>query len=96
MSPTIRKKHGSRFKAKVAFAAIRNEETLGQLGRRYGLTAGQVGKWRQELISRGHELFLDGRSVVDTEAIDERTKELYEQIGRLKVENDFLKKKSGL
>ena len=55
----------------------------------------QVGKWRKELVERAHELFTDGRRRgVDDES--EIVDSLYEQIGRLKVENDFLKKKSGI
>lgn len=96
MSP-IRKKHGSRFKAKVALEATRNEETLSQLGRRHGVHPIQIGKWRKELLERAHELFTDGRSRgADDGPTEEQLQELFEQIGRLKVENDFLKKKSGI
>jgi transposase len=88
----IRKKHGSKTKAKIAFEAIRNELTLAELGRKFSVHPIQIGKWRKELLDRAHELFVDGRkSVVEEESVDE----LLQTIGRLKVENDFLKKKSG-
>lgn len=90
----IRKKYGSRTKAKVALEAIKSDLTLSELGRKFGVHAVQVGKWRKELLERAHELFSDGRSKEPSpeESIDE----LLVMIGRLKVENDFLKKKSGL
>lgn len=92
-----RKKHGREFKARVALEAARNDRTLNEIGHEYGLHPIQVGKWRKELIERAPELFTDGRKRGDDERSAERKlEELYEQIGRLKVENDFLKKKSGL
>jgi transposase len=91
---SIRKKHGSRTKAKVALEAIKSDQTLSELGRRFGVHGMQVGKWRRDLIERAHELFEDGRS--KTSSPEESVEELLVTIGRLKVENDFLKKKSGL
>lgn len=95
MSP-IRKKHGSQTKAKVALEAARNESTLSEIAKRYKVHPIQVGKWRKELLERAHELFTDRRTKGSSKEEDSSVEELYEQIGRLKVENDFLKKKSGL
>ena len=92
----IRRKHGSQTKAKVALEASRNESTLSEIAFRYKIHPIQVSKWRKELLERAHELFTDGRSKSSGTEESSTVKELYEQIGRLKVENDFLKKKSGL
>ncbi len=92
----IRKKHGSKMKAKVAIEAARNESTLSEIASRYKVHPIQVSKWRKELLERAHELFVDGRSKSSGSEESSTIEELYEQIGRLKVENDFLKKKSGL
>ena len=91
----IRKQHGSKEKARIALEATANNETLSEIARRHSVHPIQVGKWRKELVERAHELFTDGRRRgVDDES--EIVDSLYEQIGRLKVENDFLKKKSGI
>lgn len=92
----IRRKHGSQTKAKVALEATRNELTLSEIASRYKIHPIQVSKWRKELLERAHELFADGRSRTSESGETSTIEELYEQIGRLKVENDFLKKKSGL
>lgn len=93
MSP-IRKQHGSKVKARIALEASANTETLSEVARRHSVHPIQVGKWRKELVERAHELFTDGRRR-GAENESEAVEALYEQIGRLKVENDFLKKKSG-
>lgn len=91
MTP-IRKRHGSAFKARVALEAARNERTLSEFSREYGVHPIQIGKWRKELLERAGEFFTDGRRRTGVEASEQEIQELYEQIGRLKVDNDFLKK----
>ena len=92
----IRKQHNSQFKAKVALDAAKNEKTLSQLSQKYSVHATQIGQWRKELLEHMHEVFEDRRSRKRGEDLLHSNDELYEQIGRLKVENDFLKKKSAL
>jgi transposase len=92
----IRKQHGSKTKAKIALEAIKNESTLSELGRKYSVHSIQIGKWRKELVERAHELFVDGRRRGESSSNGEEVNELLQTIGRLKVENDFLKKKSGI
>ena len=92
---TVRKQRGAKSKASIALEAVKGEETMSVIGKRHGVHPIQVGKWRKELLNRAHELFADRRA--KKVSPDESTvKELYEQIGRLKVENDFLKKNSHL
>ncbi len=92
----IRKNHSSQFKAKVALEATKNEKTTAQLSQKYSVHATQVSQWRKELLEHAHEVFEDKRSRKQNQDALHTSEELYEQIGRLKVENDFLKKKSAL
>ncbi|HEX4148902.1 MAG TPA: transposase [Pirellulales bacterium] len=81
------------FRAKVALAAVKGDRTLSELASQFDVHANQVSAWRKELIDRAAELFEDGRR----RRADEETasqQELYEQIGRLKMELEWLKKKS--
>ena len=92
---TTRKQYSPKFKAKVAVEAIRGERTLSQLASQYHVHPVQIGQWRKTALEQMGELFVDGRSRKRTEH-DADKDALYEQIGRLKVELDWLKKKVGL
>jgi transposase len=88
-----RRSFGSTFKAKVALAACRGDKTTAQLASEYEVHAGQVASWKKQLLSGAAELFEDRRGKrPDASSADEQ--ELYEQIGRLKMEVEWLKKKS--
>ena len=81
------------FRAKVALAAVKGDKTLSELASHFDVHANQVSAWRKELVDRAAELFEDGRRrQPDEEAASQQ--ELYEQIGRLKMEIEWLKKKS--
>jgi len=88
-----RRVFGKAFKAKVALAAIREDKTLAELAGKFGVHANQVSAWRQQLLDRVAELFEDGRSCKGA-GEGATAEELYEQIGRLKMELDWLKKKA--
>ena len=88
-----RRKHNPSFKAKVALEAIKGEKTLAQLSSEFAVHANQIGLWRKQLIKELPSLFSDRRKKRDKEQ-DELISELYRQIGQLKVEVDWLKKKS--
>jgi putative transposase len=91
----MRKSYSSEFKAKVAVEAIKGERTMAELSSRYEVHGTLIGQWRKTLLERVIEIFSDGRA--RKELGDEAEKaRLYEEIGRLKVELDWVKKKSGL
>ena len=84
---------GAAFKAKVALAACRGDKTTAQLASEYEVHAGQVTAWKKQLLAEAASLFEDRRGrKPDESAADEQ--QLYEQIGRLKMEVEWLKKKS--
>ena len=92
---TTRKQHSPKFKAQVALEAIRGEKTLSQLGSQFKVHPIQIAKWRKSALEHLPELFVDGRTR-QTNGNQAETDALYEQIGRLKVELDWLKKKIGM
>ena len=87
-----RKQHSKEFKAKVALEAIKGVHTMSELATRFQVHPTQIAKWKKQLSSRASVLFERG-SQVDSADEDKLTGPLYEEIGRLKMEVDFLKKK---
>jgi putative transposase len=90
-----RKQFTAGFKAKVALEAIRGHRTTQEIGSIYGVHPTQVTTWKKQLIAEAAEIFTRG-GVYDKEAIEQEKAELYEQIGRLQMELDWLQKKSGI
>ena len=92
---TTRRQYSAKFKARVAVEAIRGEKTLNQLGSQFGLHPVQIAHWRRTALDHIEELFVDGRTRHSQEAEAGADRDaLFEEIGRLKVELDFVKKKS--
>lgn len=89
----IRKNHDSAFKAKVALEAIKGEKSMAQISSEYGVHVNQIGQWKKHLLAELPSLFSDKRKKVEKQN-EELESELYKQIGQLKVELDWLKKKS--
>jgi putative transposase len=87
-----RRSFSASFKAKVALAAARGDRSTAELASKFGIHTSQVTAWKKLLLSGAPELFADGRSRQAESSADEQ--ELYEQIGRLKMEVEWLKKKS--
>jgi transposase len=82
----------AKFKANVAIDAIKEQKTLAELSSQYEIHRIQISKWKSQLLSGAPEIFSDNRkkSSKDDEVLRD---ELYKQIGQLKVELDFIKKK---
>jgi len=91
---TTRKQYSPKFKARVAIEAIRGEKTLSQLGSQFKVHPIQIAKWRKAALDQLPELFVDGRTRKASGEVDNDA--LYAEIGRLKVELDWLKKKVGM
>ena len=89
----MRRKHDARFKARVALEAVKGEKTLTQLASEYEIHPNLIRQWRQHLLDMLPEVFSHRRPQQE-KARDELEAELYRQIGQLKVELDWLKKKS--
>ncbi|OMP74590.1 transposase [[Flexibacter] sp. ATCC 35208] len=90
-----RRKFNAAFKSKVAVEALKEQLTLAELAEKYDLHPTQITEWKKQLLSGSEQVFDQGKKA-DSEATDhqEEKDELYKQIGQLKVENDWLKKKS--
>lgn len=88
---TSRKKQTAAFNAKVAIEAIKEQETLSDLAKRFEVHPQMISNWKREFQARSSEIF---ESKAPDEEAEKREKALYEKIGRLEVEVDFCKRDS--
>jgi transposase len=93
--PRTRKSHPPSLKAKVAVEAIKAHKTTAQIAHTFGVHPTQVGGWKKQALAGLPDVFSNGREQLRQQA-DAEKDELYKQIGQLKVELDFLKKRAGL
>jgi transposase-like protein len=91
--PRKRKTHTPQFKVKVALDAIRGLKTSSELENQYQIHPVQIAKWKKQAIEGLPEVFQRSKSK-KAKSEEEITSPLYEEIGRLKMELDWLKKKS--
>lgn len=92
MARRSRRKHSGAFKAKVAVEAIRGVKTVPEIARRHEVHPSQVNAWKKEALE-GLPLVFEAE---ERENMDKLVAALYEQVGRLQVELQWLKKKSGV
>ena len=86
-----RRKHTAAFKAQVAIEAIKEQETLSDLAKRFEVHPQMISNWKREFLSRGAEIF---ETRAPDEEAERREKLLYEKIGRLEIDVDFCRRAS--
>ena len=92
-----KRKFSKSFKVKVAIEALKERQTLSELAARFELHPNQISQWKREFLDNAEEAFNGTGN--DKKDLDKQMSELYQKIGKLEVENDFLKKslwKTGL
>jgi len=89
-----RKSYSPEFKAKIALEAIKGAMTANEIGAKHEVHPVQISQWKKELLENMGSIFEGKRPKKPTEDDEAKTSKLYEEIGRLKIEVDWLKKKS--
>jgi transposase-like protein len=95
MDQKIRRVHSATFKAKVVMEALKEQKTLAELSSQFGVHAMVISKWKKQAVEILAKGYSDKRQLKEKDD-SELIQELYRQIGKLKVEVDFLKKKMGI
>ena len=93
--PRTRKNHPPSLKAKVAVEAIKGLKTTTQIAQMFGVHPTQVGGWKKQALAGLPDVFSNGRDQLRQESEAEKG-DLFMQIGQMKVELDFFKKRAGL
>ena len=89
-----RKQHGKAFKAKVALEALKGHKTINEIAAEYEVHPTQINTWKKQALEALPEVFGQGAQR-EAEEREAHTDRLYQQIGKLQVEVDWLKKKTG-
>lgn len=90
-----RKQYSADLKAKIAVEAVKGQRTIQEIASHYSIHPNQVTQWKKQLVEGAGEIFSSGK-IRGGEADEQLKAELYEQVGKLQVELEWLKKKSGL
>ena len=90
-----RKQYSADLKAKIAVEAVKGQRTVQEIGAHYSIHPSQVTQWKRQLLESAGEIFSSGRDHA-AEADEQLKAELYQQVGKLQMELDWLKKKSGM
>ena len=89
-----RKRYSAEIKAKVALEAIKGQKTANEIAAEYGVHPSQIAQWKKQALDELPQIFASGRSS-HKHSEEALTAPLYQEIGHLKVQLDWLKKKSG-
>jgi transposase-like protein len=92
---TKRKQYTAVFKAQVALAALKGDKTINELASQFGVHPTLIQDWKKHLLTAAQQVFANGVKADITAQAEAQKAELFEQIGRLKMELEWLKKKVG-
>jgi len=87
-----RRKFSSAFKHRVVIEALKEQSTISELGQKYSLSSQLIKNWKKEFLNKSQDIFDKPSKKKEQE---HEPDELYKEIGKLKVENEFLKKNLG-
>jgi transposase-like protein len=90
-----RRQFGKDYKAKIAIEALKGQRTANEIAQEFGIHVSQVNEWKKQLLDGASEVFSRGQERIAVEQEAERDR-LYQQIGKLQVEVEWLKKKTSL
>ena len=90
---TSRRKFTAAFKTKVVLEVLKERQTISELAQKYELHPNQITTWKREFLENADKAFDSGNEHQLLRKAEQEREELYKQIGQLKVENDWLKKK---
>ncbi len=88
-----RKQYNPAFKAKVALEALKEQKTMGELSSLFGLHSTQINRWKKQLMTGADQVFTESSGGKVSSGSEIKVAELYQQIGELQVELNWLKKK---
>jgi transposase-like protein len=91
MSKRKRRDFSPEFKARVCIEVLKEEKSLGEIASAYEIHPNVLRKWKKEFLEKSSQIFANGNKKNNTE--EPNVDELYKQIGQLKVENEWFKKK---
>ena len=89
-----RRRHSPEFKVRVALEAIKGLKTSSEIASEYGVHPVQISQWKRQLLDNATDVFDSNRSQKELADAEAREGDLYEQVGRLKMELEWLKKKA--
>jgi putative transposase len=92
--PRKRNNYTPAFKAQVALAALKGDRTANELAGQYGVHPTLVGDWKKQLLAAAEQVFANGANAAAAADAEAQKAELFEQIGRLKMELEWVKKKA--
>lgn len=88
-----RRKFSSSFKTKVVLEALKERYTMSELSEKFDLHPNQIAAWKREFLKNAENVFDSGTQKSSEKQLQKEREEFYKQIGQLKVENEWLKKK---